>query len=159
MKERIRQIMEAESMTPARFADHLDIGRAVISHILNGRNNPSLDVIMRILAKMPKINSDWLLTGKGNMYKDSSGNIQTNSHQNKSILDLFSQNLNEPSIIQSDRQDSNEYRKNEQVKQPVLDDQNTVNETIIYREAVPKKIKQIILYYTDNTFETFTHDS
>ena len=69
MKDRIKQIMETENMTPARFADTLQIGRAVISHILNGRNNPSLDVITRILSKMPEINSDWLLTGAGTMFK------------------------------------------------------------------------------------------
>ena len=69
MKERIKKIMESENMTPARFADSLQIGRAVISHILNGRNNPSLDVITRILTQMPDIDSQWLLTGSGNMYK------------------------------------------------------------------------------------------
>ena len=52
MKDRIRLIMEKENLTPAKFADRLEINRAVISHILNGRNNPSLDVVTKILELM-----------------------------------------------------------------------------------------------------------
>ena len=58
MKDRIRLIMEKENLTPARFADSLDINRAVISHILNGRNNPSLDVVTKILEVMDYINPE-----------------------------------------------------------------------------------------------------
>ena len=69
MKDRIRLIMESEQLTPSAFADKLQLGRAVISHILNGRNNPSLDVVARILSNMNNINPDWLITGNGSMYK------------------------------------------------------------------------------------------
>lgn len=69
MKDRIKLIMDNEHLTPSAFADKLQLGRAVISHILNGRNNPSLDVVSRILSKMDYIDSDWLLTGNGKMYK------------------------------------------------------------------------------------------
>jgi transcriptional regulator with XRE-family HTH domain len=62
--------MEHENLTPAKFADKLQISRAVISHILNGRNNPSLDVVTKILTQMDYINPEWLLTGKGSMYKN-----------------------------------------------------------------------------------------
>ncbi len=47
MKDRIKLIMEKENLTPAKFADKLQINRAIISHILNGRNNPSLDVVTK----------------------------------------------------------------------------------------------------------------
>ena len=70
MKDRIKEIMDNEDLTPAKFADRLQINRAVISHILNGRNNPSLDVVLKILSEMDYINSEWLLNGIGLMYKD-----------------------------------------------------------------------------------------
>jgi Helix-turn-helix. len=69
MKDRIKLIMDNEHLTPSAFADKLQLGRAVISHILNGRNNPSLDVVSRILSKMDYIDSDWLLTGNGKCIK------------------------------------------------------------------------------------------
>ena len=156
-------IMDAENMTPAKFADTLQIGRPVISHILNGRNNPSLDVITQVLSNMPYINADWLITGVGNMYKPESENITssastTYSEKQKTISsqslfdqDLFSQNSeNPPAPV-----DENEYRKENELNLPQNNIQKIVNERIIYREKPDKKISQIIIYYSDNTYEIF----
>ena len=158
MKERIKKIMESENMTPARFADSLQIGRAVISHILNGRNNPSLDVITRILTQMPDIDSEWLLTGLGSMYK-SEMNTQSTEIKNQSNLpDLFSQlsQDNENSVYSTKDSESPKYRKENMVESHQNELQESVKERIIYKEAPSKKVKQIIIYYTDNTFEAFT---
>lgn len=70
MKERIKQIMEAENLTSANFAERVQISRASVSHILNGRNNPSLEVVTRILNEMNYINAEWLINGTGSMYKE-----------------------------------------------------------------------------------------
>lgn len=156
MKDRIKMIMDAENMTPARFADTLQIGRAVISHILNGRNNPSLDVITRILTQMADINSEWLLTGIGNMYKsDKTESTPQEVLSNNSYPDLFSQPSFENSVKPSTPSSETEYRKENIVNSAVNTPNTPVNERIIYRETKDKKIKQIIIYYTDNTFETF----
>ena len=160
MKERIKKIMESENMTPARFADSLQIGRAVISHILNGRNNPSLDVITRILTQMPDIDSQWLLTGSGNMHKSEiSSHSNNNDIKNQNSLpDLFSQlsQENENSLYSTKDSENLKYRKENIVETYQKEPQSTINERIIYKEAPSKKVKQIIIYYTDNTFEAFT---
>lgn len=160
MKERIKKIMESENMTPARFADSLQIGRAVISHILNGRNNPSLDVITRILTQMPDIDSQWLLTGSGNMYKSeiSSHSSDSDIKNQNSLPDLFSQLSQEnENLVYSTKDSENlKYRKENIVDTYQKEPQSTINERIIYKEAPSKKVKQIIIYYTDNTFEAFT---
>lgn len=70
MKERIKRIMEVENLTSANFADRVQISRASVSHILNGRNKPSLEVVTRILNEMNYINAEWLINGTGNMYKE-----------------------------------------------------------------------------------------
>lgn len=163
MKERIRKIMEEENMTPARFADSLEIGRAVISHILNGRNNPSLDIVTRILGKMPEINPEWLLTGNGTMYKKEKvlqmeeAHVATND-ANNGFPDLFSQLSPENQENQYIGTPQNEYRKENIVNNTQNDFQKTINERIIYKELPAKKIKQIIIYYSDNTFEAFNHE-
>ncbi len=160
MKERIKKIMESENMTPARFADSLQIGRAVISHILNGRNNPSLDVITRILIQMPDIDSQWLLTGSGNMYKNeiSSHSGDNDIKNQNSLPDLFSQlsQENENSVYSTKDSENLKYRKENIVDTYQKEPQSAINERIIYKEAPSKKVKQIIIYYTDNTFEAFT---
>ena len=71
MKERIIKIMECERMGQAQFASAIGIQRAAMSHIISGRNNPSLDVMTKILHRYPQINPDWLLLGKGEMLRDN----------------------------------------------------------------------------------------
>jgi len=69
MKDRIRLLLDAEKINSAKFAEAIEVQRSAVSHILAGRNNPSFDIIQRIAQKFPKINLEWLITGKGSMYK------------------------------------------------------------------------------------------
>lgn len=159
MKDRIKLIMESEHLTPSAFADKLQLGRAVISHILNGRNNPSLDVVARILSNMNNIDPDWLITGNGNMHKSEQTEkvstvqqtLMNNYPLNQNKPDLFSQNYISPPITQQEP----EYRKENIVEQPQKTVENVLNQTVIYQKQPERKISKIIIYYTDNTFETF----
>lgn len=151
--------MDTREMSPARFADTLDIGRAVISHILNGRNNPSLDVVMRILNKMPDISTEWLLTGKGSMKKEENNPVKEPViRQNQGLPDLFTQTQPENSIKADKVAKETEYSKENKINDTQELSQNIIKERIIYKEQPAKKIKQIIIYYTDNTFESFDRD-
>lgn len=69
MIERFQKIMEYAGVSPKRFAEILGIERSNVSHIMSGRNNPSLTVVQKILKNFPDISSDWLLFGEGNMLK------------------------------------------------------------------------------------------
>lgn len=65
MRERIKEIIEREGMSQGQFADHIGINRPTLSHVIAGRNNPSMDVVMKIHQHFPKINILWLLDGIG----------------------------------------------------------------------------------------------
>ena len=67
MVERIRTLLEGRQLTPTQFADLIGVARPIVSHILSGRNKPSLDVVQRILAALPDLAMPWLLTGSGPM--------------------------------------------------------------------------------------------
>jgi len=67
MKERIEAIIQHERLTPSQFADSIGVQRSGVSHILSGRNKPSLDFLNKLLTKYPHISGDWLITGQGNM--------------------------------------------------------------------------------------------
>lgn len=71
MNNRLKQFLLAENITQAQFADNLSVVRASVSHVLSGRNNPSFDFIKAMMSKYPRLNIDWLIFGKGKMYKDS----------------------------------------------------------------------------------------
>ena len=66
-RERIMQVMTQKGLTSSQFAESIGIQRAAMSHITSGRNNPSLDVMKKILERFPDISADWLLMEKGPM--------------------------------------------------------------------------------------------
>ena len=75
MKDRIKQIMEAQRLTQQEFANTLELSPATLSSIFNGRTNPTLNIVDAIKKKFPAISTDWLMFGNGSMYGDHSGDI------------------------------------------------------------------------------------
>ena len=71
MNTRLKQFLAAENISQAQFADSINVVRASVSHVLAGRNNPSYDFIKAIMDKYPQLNIEWLILGKGKMYKDA----------------------------------------------------------------------------------------
>ena len=72
MNRRLLQFIQAENLTQTQFADTLSVARGSVSHILAGRNKPGYDFLESLLLHYPRLNLEWLLTGKGRMYKDAS---------------------------------------------------------------------------------------
>lgn len=69
MKDRIQQFLQAENKSSSKFAGEIGVQPSGVSHVLSGRNKPSLDFILKMLDTYSSINADWLLFGKGEMYK------------------------------------------------------------------------------------------
>ena len=72
MNTRLKQFLAAENISQAQFADTINVVRASVSHVLAGRNNPSYDFIKAIMDNYPALNIEWLILGKGKMYKERS---------------------------------------------------------------------------------------
>ncbi|MCD8041876.1 MAG: helix-turn-helix domain-containing protein [Tannerellaceae bacterium] len=142
MKERVMQVMQKEGLTSSRFAETIGIQRSAMSHIISGRNKPSLDVLMKILEKFTYINSDWLLFGKGNMEKDDFATQEP---------DLF---RNTPEI-QPNVQVVSENRREIEVKTAEIIPQPAIIEKVIPVPAQSKNVTKIMIFYSDNTFDTF----
>lgn len=141
MRERIKMVMDREGLTPAKFAEEIGIQRSAMSHIMNGRNNPSLDVLVKILERFTYVDSDWLLFGKGNMIR--------NLIQNEP--DLFTNApINPPEV-----QVVPENRKEIRVDTPVNSLKQPVIERIIQEEKPSRNVSKIMIFYSDNTFDTF----
>lgn len=71
MNTRLKQFLAAENISQAQFADSINVVRASVSHVLAGRNNPSYDFIKAIMDNYPQLNIEWLILGKGKMYKET----------------------------------------------------------------------------------------
>ena len=61
--DRVKKIISANGLTNSSFADKIGVPRSSISHMLSGRNNPSLDLIIKILQSFDGISANYLLSG------------------------------------------------------------------------------------------------
>ncbi len=68
MIERINLLLKAKNVSARQFAEEIGIQPSGMSHILSGRNNPSLDFVMKVVKRWPEVNINWLMFGKGEMY-------------------------------------------------------------------------------------------
>lgn len=135
METRIERLISSESLSPTKFADIIGVQRSAISHILSGRNKPSFDLIQKILSKFPRVSSEWLLMGRGEMYKTT---IQQR---------LFDTDLKPTIPIE-----------------PKKEDKNTVIQEITSNASIPKEpeiqineasIERIIIFYKDRSFKEY----
>jgi plasmid maintenance system antidote protein VapI len=142
--------MEAEGFSPSKFADEIGIQRAVVSHITTGRNEPSKDVIIKILERFPDVSPDWLLLGKGDMRRNKTGEGSRTAAA-KELPNLFAS----PGQIRHEEKKVTENRQETEVKQPVEAVQQTVKEIISVKETPARKVLRIMVFYSNNTYETF----
>lgn len=72
---RLQKIIDFHDETASSFAEKIGVQRSSISHILSGRNKPSLDFVMKVLHTYPDVELYWLLNGKGNFPKNNRKDI------------------------------------------------------------------------------------
>ncbi len=83
---RLQLIMQYYSLSASAFADKIGVQRSSVSHILSGRNKPSLDFVMKVVENFEEVNLYWLLNGKGSFPSvDSENNIDETKQTNTSI--------------------------------------------------------------------------
>lgn len=63
--KRLQKVIDFYAETASSFSDKIGVQRSSISHILSGRNKPSLDFVMKILSAYPEVDLYWLLNGQG----------------------------------------------------------------------------------------------
>ncbi len=164
MKDRIAKIIREEGMTAAKFAEEIGVQASGISHIISGRNNPSTDFLIKILDRFRGINAEWLLLGKGNMYKSAASEYPEKPA--KPVMnDLFTTALNNPvtnyakenEVLREEKNDiPADSVKPEQLKQEKSTYSGTEEARAYYERPVnDKKVEKIVIFFNDNTFESY----
>ena len=131
MIDRIQLILKSKNLSPSQFADEIQVQRSSISHILSGRNKPSLDFIMKILSTYPEVNSDWLIFGKGQMVK-----LEKSDQKNTEEI--------KPNILPIEKK---EEVVPEKETSPILQQKFT--------DAKKENIEKIVVCYSNGTFQEF----
>lgn len=136
MKDRIAHIIRAKGLTAAEFAVRLGIQPSNISHLLSGRNNPSLDFVKKLKETFPEYNLDWIIFGKGPMTESEPMVVQT-------------------PVVDHTNSDHQEMKKESDAFEVGLF--ANVVDTGIPVESVPRSskptLKYIILVNDDHTYE------
>lgn len=147
-RDRIKLIIETEGVTQVAFAETTGINTSTLNHVLTGRNNPSVDVISKILAAYPQYESDWLLHGSGPMWTEAYSEQQVKS----TSIPLFSDSDEDgsgstPSPVAAPVPNSGVRRGK------VEERTREATQTTTERNS-SKRVQKVIIYYDDNTFET-----
>jgi len=130
MKNRIKILINREKKTAAQFANEIGIAPSSLHHIVSGRNNPSLEILQKILKRFPELNAEWLINGKGNPFKDL---VQGELFDIPNPYSKEERNFNKDLII---------------TESPSNKKPETINQ---------KTVDKVIIFYTDQTFEIFKH--
>ena len=145
MKNRIKQILQKEGITATLFAEKIGISPASLSHILNGRNEPSLAVVTKIHESCG-VNLEWLIYGEGEMMVRS---------KNDDELENGALQGDEIPFFSPIPQGNLENRKEIEPKTPYFTPKSVVNEEIKYIEKPERKITEIRIFFDNGTYETF----
>lgn len=125
---RLKEIFEFYELSASSFADKINVGRASISHILSGRNKPSLDFVMKVVSTFEEVELYWLLNSKGSFPPTT--NIKPETTKNKKENDIESKVEFETKEAEVDP----EIKKSSYTK---------------------KSIAKVIIFYTDGSFESY----
>src|SRR5210317_606203 len=83
---RLEKIIDYYGLSASSFAENIGVQRSSISHILSGRNKPSLEFIMKVLSSFPEVDLYWLLNGKGNFPKEDFSENYKNQEKNQNNI-------------------------------------------------------------------------
>ena len=163
MKDRIRQIMESQHMTQQVFADFIGLAPATLSSIYNERTRPTLSVVEAIKKKIPNISTDWLMFGSGDMYVASPASSASPALAGS----MFSANdggTNGAQIVQNPMLDFDQPQSPNPQQGPqapyyinsVKSTPSNIERTEVKIIDKPqRKVKEIRVFYDDQTWETF----
>ncbi|MFK7748195.1 MAG: helix-turn-helix domain-containing protein [Kordia sp.] len=130
--KRLKKVIEYYDLSASAFADKLGVQRSSISHILSGRNKPSLEFVMKILSNFPEVELYWLLNGKGSFPKSNA------SENVVAATPIAIPKIDQPIVQKS------------------LPLEEKLTSTIPSNSASNgKAIDKIVIFYTDGTFDSY----
>lgn len=138
--KRLEILMDHFGMNASSFADKIGVQRSSISHLLAGRNKPSLDFVLKIMDIFPDVNLYWILNGRGNLLNDETGFSEKFQSQNNEF--------HTPILTQDLVSEKNTAKETEVVipKNKPSEFQNLKTDSEIFK---------IVLFYKDGTFKDF----
>ena len=138
--KRLEIILDYYNLSASAFADKINVQRSSLSHLLSGRNKPSLDFIIKVIEVFPEVDLYWILNGKGKFPKSEKNfSIQSTKQE------VTSDETNTPDLFSTDQTNS---------KQPYINNE-IEKKTISLSNNDVKTIERIVIFYTDGSFKNY----
>ncbi|MGD1842334.1 MAG: helix-turn-helix transcriptional regulator [Thermonemataceae bacterium] len=133
LNDKVKALLIHKDLQPSKLADMLEVPRSTISHILSGRNKPSLDLVRKILELFPELNPDWLLFDDTEMLRGDGEELEEDSSSVENVADITQQeNQKLLDTLIAKKSNGKKKASNEQ-----------------------KQIERIIIFYDDKSFEVY----
>ena len=150
--KRLEIILDYYSLNASSFADKIGVQRSSLSHLLSGRNKPSLDFILKILDVFPDVDLYWILNGKGSFPKNTE---QPHNNENN-VEQVIKQNIPAPpsAEIIPDNLFSKIIMKTSmpQLENSKIENQNST------KNQNDDGIDKIVIFYKNGTFKSYVPD-
>jgi len=145
--KRLESLLDYYSLNASSFADKIGVQRSSLSHLLSGRNKPSLDFILKILEVFPDVDLYWIINGKGNFPK--------NSDENRSGI-MAEKTISAPTPIPQNHVANNLFSPTEIpiIKNTIENINPVLNENITI-STNSNEIVKIVIFYKNGTFKDY----
>lgn len=146
--KRLEIILEYYNLSASSFADKVGVQRSSLSHLLSGRNKPSLDLIMKIVNEFPEVDLYWIINDQGNFPKSDK------IIEEKNINPTIPENIKS---VLSEEQPDLFTNKIEDEKNRVFENfENKISNTRFLKNSEnDSEIEKIIILYKDGSFKTY----
>lgn len=167
-RERIEYLMNCYDLTSSQFADRTGIQRASVSHILSGRNKPSLEVMLKIYEAFPHIDMKWLMTGSGEAPSAAASRQPVANTLFATEETPVAEKLPRTTLMPEAEQEVKNVRsarvktfEGDAMSVEKIQRRSSPTRKVAIQQSVvqQKKVKEVRVYYTDGTYEVLIPES
>ena len=145
IKDRLSHILRAKNLTATQFAEMMQIQPSNVSHLLSGRNKPSLDFLIKLKEIFPEYNYEWIILGKKPITTNDSSLFNKENIINTVEINQFDDNV--------DVKNDEEVTPVQKIEMNDSHFDSSIDRLTI--ESPSNRLKQIIYVYEDHTFEVY----
>ena len=143
--KRLEIILDYYNLSASAFADKINVQRSSLSHLLSGRNKPSLDFIIKVIEVFPEVDLYWILNGKGNFPKSENG-VPT-------VLEIEKKSSSLP-IVENTNSEPDLFSTVEKGIASTFSEPNPV-ESIKTENNSHEEIERIVVFFKNGTFKNY----
>ena len=144
---KLQTILDYYSLTASAFADKIGVQRSSLSHLLSGRNKPSLEFVLKISDVFPEVDLYWLLLDKGEFPKEGDSDNTITEILNKPSTSTIETNLFDQTEIQEES-----FSKENKTEAEISKSIEYINSKV---NQIDVAVEKIVVFYNDGTFKQY----